>query len=214
MGFLNKLFGGIAKVLNVVAPIAMFIPGLQFLSIAAMVANVATGLTAKPPDWKGILCNLVTAAIPMGLGKALQAFGGGTAAQFAKLVGDKLTGTLSEVAKKVGNSTITNLVGKMNAQILSPAVQGRFAEIISRATNTKPGDHLTRELLEKNINNIAYGIRDTLDPIASSLGLPLNGANSTFSQPREPQIVIPKTIDGIPVYSDAPTLKVSRDVRG
>ena len=93
MGFLGGIVKSVSGVLNAIAPIAMFIPGMQWLSVAAMVANVASGLAQKPPNWGGILSNLVASAIPMGLGKALGAFTGGTAADFAKIFSSKMNET-------------------------------------------------------------------------------------------------------------------------
>jgi hypothetical protein len=214
MGILNKLFGSVSGLLNMIAPIAMFIPGMQWVSIAAMVANVAKGLTQNPPDWGGILTSLVSNALPMGLGKALGAFKGGTALDFAKTFSGKMGETLSEVASKVGNPQITNLVGQMQSKISSEAFQTKFANIVNTATKTNAGDQLTSEQIGKSLNNIAYQTRDLLGPMAGQLTYPLTQATSSFSNAQDTQPVVPQPPAGVPVISDAPTMRVTPDYRG
>lgn len=215
MGILNKIFGSVSGLLNAIAPIAMLIPGMQWVSIAAMVANVGAGLTAKPPDFAGILTNLVSSAIPMGLGKALSAFKGGTALEFAKLFGDKLSGTLGEVAAKVGNPQMTNVISQMQSKITNEAFQTRFAGLVNKLTGTKADDQLTADQIGQHINELAYNTRDYLGPVAQQLSYPLTQATSTFNaQPEPTPVVIPQTISGTPVVSSAPTMRVPPPMNG
>jgi hypothetical protein len=193
MGLFRDIVGGLSKVLNVVAPIAMFVPGLQVLTVAAMALNVVNALSQKPPNWKGALMNVAMQAIPMGLGKALQAFGGGTSMQFAKLLSDKLTGTLSEVAKKVANPQFTQLIGQLNSKIANPAFLERIASWVDAGTGTARGTHLTREQIQRAVPQIAGHMRAELGPMADLITQPLMQGNSSFQESQENKVVISPT---------------------
>lgn len=182
MGWFKDIVGGLSKVLNVVAPFAAFVPGLQVLTVAAMALNVVNALAQKPPNWKGALMNVAMQVIPMGLGKALQAFGGGTSMQFAKLLSDKLTGSLTEVAKKVANPQFTQLITSLNSKIANPAFLEQIATWVDRGTNTARGTQLTREQIQRAVPTIAAEMRNTLGPMADVITQPLMAGNSTFAQ--------------------------------
>jgi hypothetical protein len=214
MGFFKKILGGVTQALNMIAPIAMFIPGLQWVSVAAMAANVLNGLSQKPPDWKGILTSVVSQAIPMGLGKAVQAFGGGTSMQFAKLFGDKLSGVLGEVSKKVANPTFTNLVGQLQSKLTSGAFLENVAAWTNRVTGTKPGDILSQRQLIDGIRRFgAPQVSDLLGPVIGQVAAPLMQGNSAYSGATEQKVVISPT-GGTPLHPGTATFNAPRDYNG
>jgi hypothetical protein len=214
MGFLKSVLGKVTGLLNAVAPFAMFIPGLQWVSVAAMAANVLNGLAQKPPNWAGILTSVVSQAIPMGLGKAVQAFGGGTSMQFAKLFGDKLSGVLGEVSKKVANPTFTNLVGQLQSKLTSGAFLENVAAWANRVTGTKPGDILSQQQLMKGIQQFgAPTVTDLLGGIPAQLAQPLMQGQSGFSDSEQPKVVIQAT-GGQPLHPGDSAFAAPRDYRG
>ncbi len=185
MGLFKDIIGKAAGLLNKIAPIAMFIPGLQWVGVAAMAANVANGLMQKPPDWKGILTSVVSQAIPMGMGKALQAFTkGGTALEFAKIFGDKMSGVLGEVAGKVGNQTFTGAIGKLQTFMTSPTFTSGFAKVVNGATGTTAEQHLTAKMIRSAAPRIQQGTMMLMSPIISTVAAPLERAQSTFDDVR------------------------------
>jgi hypothetical protein len=183
MSVLSKIAGTVSGALNTIAPIAMFIPGMQWVSIAAMVANVASGLAQSPPNWGQIVGNLLTAAIPMGLGKALGAFTGGTATEFAKLFGTKMSETIGEVASKVGNPTFTRLIEQVQSKLGSEAFANEMSAVVSKATGTKPGELLTAEQIGKHLQPIAMGAQGILgNMVGTVINAPLSAASSVFNE--------------------------------
>jgi len=218
MGFIKDLVGKAAGLLNKVAPIAMFIPGLQWVGIATMALNVANGLMQKPPDWKGILTSVVSQAIPMGMGKALQAFtAGGTSAQFAKIFGDKMSGILGDVAKRVGNETFTGAIGKLQTQFTSPTFINGFAKVVNGATGTTAEQHLTADMIRRAAPMIQQGTMTLMSPVIDTVAAPLTRAQSTFDDVRRKAVELapaPKPIDYGPVIDNVPGYQPPRTFIG
>jgi hypothetical protein len=218
MGFLGKIVSDLAGVVGKIAPFAMLLPPPFDVAatVASMALNVTAGLMQKPPNWTGIMTNLLMGAIPMGMGKALEAFkAGGTALDFAKIFGDKLSGTLGEVATKVGNPQFTNIIGQLQSKIGSEAFTSKFASIVNTATRTQPGDVLTAAQIHAAAEPIAFGAQSMLDPITSALSYPMNAAKSVYYDHVVNQATkLPSPVAGDPVVSDAPTMRVPPGYKG
>jgi hypothetical protein len=218
MGFLGKIVSDLAGVVGKIAPFAMLLPPPFDVAatVASMALNVTAGLMQKPPNWSGILTNVLMGAIPLGMGKALEAFkAGGTALDFAKIFGDKLSGTLGEVATKVGNPQFTNIIGQLQSKIGSEAFTSKFASIVNTATRTQPGDMLTAAQIHANMEPIAFGAQSLLSPITSALSAPMDAANSLYLQHVVNQATkIPPPVSGDQVVSDAPTMRVPPGYKG
>ncbi len=163
-GVLKKVVSVAAKVADVVAPIASFIPGLNpvVTAIAAGV-KIADGLTDKPPNLGKALEGAMS-FIPGGaLGKMLgplSKLGGGTAGKAAEMFAGALTGggggqggvlgdLLGKVMPKIGgaDSVLGSLAGKMFSELsgkfAGSAFKDALTKIISDATNSKDGEKLS-----------------------------------------------------------------------
>lgn len=218
MGFFKDIIGKATGLLNKIAPFAMFIPGLQWVGVATMALNVANGLMQKPPDWKGILTSVVSQAIPMGMGKALQAFTkGGTALEFAKIFGDKMSGVLGDVAKRVGNETFTGAIGKLQAQFTSPMFVNGFAKVVNGATGTTADQHLTADMIRRAAPMIQRGTMTLMSPVIDTVAAPLTRAQSTFDDARRQAVnLMPpsKPFDYGPVIDNVPGYQPPRTFIG
>ncbi|MBL8951657.1 MAG: hypothetical protein JNK82_12825 [Myxococcaceae bacterium] len=208
MGFIKDIVGKASGLLNKIAPIAMFIPGLQWVGVATMALNVAKGLMQKPPDWKGILTSVVSQAIPMGMGKALQAFTkGGTALQFSKIFGEKMSETLGQVATKVGNKSFTGAIAKLQTHFTSPTFTNAFAKVVNTATGTSADQHLTAQMIRSAAPRIQQGTMMIMNPVINTVAAPLEHAQSAFdSATRRPANLLPENyVPASPVIPDADT---------
>jgi hypothetical protein len=215
MSIINSCLSAVSGVLNGIAPLAMCIPGMQFLTVPALVANVLKGLSDSPPNWKGIITNLLVGAIPMGLGKALAAFKSGTSMQFAKIFGEKMSETIGEVAKKVGNPQISHMVGQLQTKLTSPEFHFQFANIVNKATGTRPNAILTSDQIGKAITPIAFQAQGLLNPVASVLAYPMEKARSMYYDGVVRNATkLPPPVSGDPVVSNAPTMRVVPGYRG
>jgi len=215
MSILSSLTDAVSGLLNGAAALAMFVPGGQLLTVAALVSNVVKGLAQSPPNWKGIITNLLAGAIPMGLGKALSAFTSGTALDFAKLFGDKLSGVLGDVAKKVANPQFTNIVGQLQQKVVSPEFTSKFAGVVSAATHTKPGATLTAAQIKNAMGPISFQAQGLLSPIAGVLAYPMEAARSMYYENMVHNATkLPPPVHGDPIVSSAPTMRVVPGYRG
>ena len=197
--FFKSVVGGLSKALNVIAPIAAFIPGLQIITVAAMAMNVANGLMQRPPDWKGILTNVAMQAIPLGLGKAIQAFKGGTSLEFAKLLSGKLGDTLGEVAKRVNNPHFTQMIGSFTTRLQNPESLTRIASAVNRATNTRADEILSRAQLSRSAVTLNTLLRPHVSDLASTVTAPITQARSTFEP--APMLDYGPVIDDVPGWT-------------
>lgn len=197
--FFKKVVGGLSKALNVIAPIAAFIPGLQIITVAAMAMNVANGLMQKPPDWKGILTNVAMQAIPMGLGKAIQAFKGGTSLEFAKLLTGKFGDTLGEVAKRVNNPQFTQMIGSFTTRLQNPESLSRIAQLVNKATNTRADAILNQAQLSRSAMALNVLLQPVMRNVAGTVTAPITQAQSRFEP--TPMLDYGPVIDNVPGWT-------------
>jgi hypothetical protein len=177
MGFFDSIgkafksvVGGLSKIADIVAPICAFIPGLNPV-VTAIAAGIKAvdGLTDKPPNL-GKMFEGVMGLIPGGaLGKVLGPFaklGGGSAGKFAEMFsgaiagkGGGVGGLLGDVLGNVlGSSKVggkdsllgglaTSLFSSLAGKVQSTGFQSTVADLVSKLTQTQPGDLLSVDQL-------------------------------------------------------------------
>ncbi|MBX7100512.1 MAG: hypothetical protein K1X89_22530 [Myxococcaceae bacterium] len=186
MGFIKGLIHGAASLMNKVATVASFVPGIgtvasAVISTATAALNVVDGLTHPPVQWGKILGTAAMSMVPLGFGKALKSFSaafpkGGTAMNFAEHLSGRMAENLRDVSGKVMKmnpelgGTFARLSENMATKFSSPEYMEKFAGIVSKATGTEPGAILSAEQISHAGENIISQVQNLTGTYAVTLG--------------------------------------------
>ncbi len=171
MAIISRMLSTVSRPLDRIAPLAMFVPVLQPLFIAKMAVDVAQGIVNGSPP-ATILKDAAMLAIPLGFGRALKAFklaGGGSPAQFSKLLTDQTSGVLRQVSRQVKSPSFerhtADLIGRLN----STEVQKKLTQtVMTAAKATSPKAKMTDAQI-KNLGNGKNAILAAFQGISGGL---------------------------------------------
>lgn len=226
-GISNAIKGAVASVsgsLGMIAPFAMFIPGLQWLTPVMLGTQLLNGIMQGQP-MPMLVANLVGGALPFGLGKALKAFkvafpNGGSPLEFAKFVKSNTLSHLDDVAKKIvsGRGEFRKYSVDQRNKALDAIKQAKdkihgdanferdIAEHVSKAT----GQHVTQGIVHADqlaSKEQLGSLQSFIDKRFGSVSDVTARAKSQFTDAIPPLVASADLGDR--VKSDAPTQPVS-----